>query len=518
MRVIERDLHFHCAREHLRQKVTSVSYPCPRWVFVEGCPPSMASDPSLEPNLAPRAPSPESSLAAEPLVQNPAAADRSDWVPTHFLAALMMLTSLVMVLWNLQDASLTNANTASRYATIESLVDYGTYYIDDSRYVHTIDKKKTGEHFISSKPPLLPTYGAGVYWVYQKLTGQTIAEHEGNVVRTVTFFTSLLAHAVFLVYLYRFCLLLFHRRLTILVTMAVGCFGYLGVAYATAINNHSIGAALALVGLFHAYRAGQGSAGYKDWILSGFWLGINGAVDLTCLAFIPTVGVYLLLRNWRKALLGYGLATLPGLVSLGGLNFLIMGSFKPAYTNSEVQNFAENYFKHRRSGIDALREPKHIYGWNVLLGHHGVFSMTPVFCFGLYELVRRIKTRSYLHESLVAASVFAAVFYFYIFRTRNYGGWCVGMRWLVPFMPMFLLYFGAWFDRVKLTRLTLTAVALAFAVGCFHVQDGLTGPFQYSVWHNWLEGQPNRGRVGKTFNLGKAKAKAKPKRKRTQER
>lgn len=443
-----------------------------------------------------------------------AADPHNDWIPTHFIALLMVLASLVMVLWNLQDASLNNANTGSRYATIESLVDFGTYHIDDSHYVHTIDKMKAGEHFISSKPPLLPTYGAGVYWVYKKLTGQTIGDYEGNVVRTVTLFTSFLAHAVFLVYLYRFCLLLFRRRLTSLVTLAAGCFSYLGVAYATAINNHSIGATIALVGLFHAYRAGRGSTGYKDWILAGFWFGIDGAIDLTCLAFLPTVGLYLLLKDWRRAVFGFGLATLPGLLCLGVLNYEITGSFKPAYSNSELKDFPENYFRHRRSGIDALREPKYLYAWNVLLGHHGVFSMTPLFGFGLYELVRRLKTRSYLRESLVVVGVFAAVFYFYIFRTRNYGGWCVGMRWLIPFMPMFLLYFGAWFDRIKLTKVALTSVALAFAVGCFHVQDGLTSPFQYSVWHNWLEGRPNRGRVGKTFNVSKAKSKPKAKAKR----
>jgi len=39
------------------------------------------------------------------------------------VCSLLMVASLVMVFWNLQDASLDNAYTASRYATIESLVD-----------------------------------------------------------------------------------------------------------------------------------------------------------------------------------------------------------------------------------------------------------------------------------------------------------------------------------------------------------------------------------------------------------
>lgn len=430
-------------------------------------------------------------------------------VTTPLIAALMALVSMVMVLWNLQDASLNNANTASRYATIESLVDYGTYHIDRSQYVHTIDKKKIGEHYISSKPPLLPTYGAGVYWVYQKLTGKNIVENEGDVVRTVGMFTGLLFHGVFLLYLYRFCRLMLKRQIAQLGTMALGCFGYLGAAYATAINNHSVGAALSLVGLFYAYRATRGGPGVKDWVLAGFWLGVTGAVDLTCLAFLPTIGLYLLSKDWRRAVFAFGAAALPGLVLLLGLNYATTGSFKAAYSNKEAGQFAGNYFKTVKTGIDALREPKHIYGFNVLLGHHGVFSMTPVFCFSLYEIIRNLRRREHFKGTLAISAVLAMVFYFYIFKTRNYGGWCVGMRWIVPFMPLFVLYFGLWLDRIKLTRLTLGATALAFAVGCFHVQDGLTSPFQYSVWHNWLEGAPNRGRVGKTFNLSKGKKKRK---------
>jgi len=75
------------------------------------------------------------------------------------------------------------------------------------------------------------------------------------------------------------------------------------------------------------------------------------------------------------------------------------------------------------------------------------------------------------------------------------------MRWLIPVMPLFLLYFGIWIDRIRLTRLWWALVLSAFMVSSFHVQDGLTSPFQFSVWHNWLENTPNRNRVGKLFNV-----------------
>jgi hypothetical protein len=80
-------------------------------------------------------------------------------------------------------------------------------------------------------------------------------------------------------------------------------------------------------------------------------------------------------------------------------------------------------------------------------------------------------------------------------------------------MPLLLLYFGLWVDRVRITRPLWALVLLAFCVSCFNVQDALSSPYQYSVWHNWLDGTPNRGRVGKTFNLPRRppkKPKARP--------
>lgn len=427
----------------------------------------------------------------------------------------MMVASLFLVIWNLQEGSLENANTGSRYATIESLVDYGTYYIDRSRYNRTIDKYTVGEHFISSKPPTLPTIGAGIYWVYQRLTGKTIARFEGDVVRTVSFFTGGVGHIVFLIYFYRLCRLLFRRQLAVIVAMAGACFAYLGVGYATHINELSTAGALGICGLYYAARLRLGRDPKPwHWPIAGLALGLLPALHLPGLAISGSIALYLFWVDRKKALLWFLPALLPGLLMHLLLTYEISGSFRPFYFNSELKTHSQFYFRNP-AGIDALREPKWLYSFNVLLGHHGLFSMTPIFCFGLYELVRSIKTRRWLAESLVIAASLVAFLIFAIWRTHNYGGWCVGMRWLVPIMPLLLLYFGFWVDRVRVTRLLWVLVLLAFGVSCFNTQDALSSPYQYSVWHNWLEGAPNRGRVGKVFNLPKRasrpKAKAKPK-------
>ncbi|HWO10092.1 MAG TPA: hypothetical protein VNN80_11450 [Polyangiaceae bacterium] len=430
---------------------------------------------------------------------------------TFMVCSLMMVASLLSVIWNLQDSSLDNANTGSRYATVESLVDYGTYYIDRSRYVRTIDKYSVGEHYISSKPPTLPTLGAGVYWVYQRLTGKTIARYEGDVVRTVSFCTGGLCHVLFLIYFYRLCRLLFRRRLAVMTAMAGACFAYLGVGYATHINNHSTAAALAVTGLYYAARIRQ----QRDvrpwhWPLAGFALGVLPAIDLPGLAITGALGLYLLSYDWKKTLLWFAPALLPGLLAHMVLTYQISGSLKPFYFNSELKTYGQFYFR-KPSGIDALREPKLTYAFHTLLGHHGLFSMTPLYFFGAYELVRSMKARRLLAESLVVLGSVLAFMCFFIWRTRNYGGWCVGMRWYVPIMPFLLLYFGIWVDRVRMSRPLWAAVLVAFGVSAFNVQDALSSPFQYSVWHNWLEGAPNRARVGKLFNLPKRGPKSKAK-------
>ncbi|HVZ32071.1 MAG TPA: hypothetical protein VG963_06590, partial [Polyangiaceae bacterium] len=397
-----------------------------------------------------------------------------------------------------------NANTSSRYATIEALVDHGTYAIDATHYVQTIDKYMAGGHYISSKPPTLPTLAAGVYWVYEQLTGKTIARAEGPIVRLTSLFTGGLGHLIFLIYFYRLCVLLLRRDVATVACMAGACFGYLGIAYATRINELSTAAALGICGLYYACAIRHGHAQRPwHWVIAGLVLGLLPAIDLPGLAISGLIGMYLLAHDWRKTLIWFVPALLPGLVTHLALTYAISGSLKPFYFNSDLKAFKGFAFHGNAGGIDAVYEQKATYAFNVLLGHHGVFSMTPLLAFGLWELVSCLRRRRLLRESLVCAGAVAAFFTFFIWRTHNYGGWCVGMRWLVPVMPFLLLYFGVWIDRVRLHWRWCIPVLAAFAVSGFNVQDGLENPYQYSLWHNWVDGASlNRNRLGgRVFNV-----------------
>lgn len=449
---------------------------------------------------APAPPTPRMAETPESLAQ------LQSWVVMLICAA-----SLVMVLWNMQTRSIENANTGSRYATIESLVDYGTYNIDASRYSRTPDKVRARNHWVSSKPPLLPTYGAGVYWVIKKVTGYTIAEHEGIVVWTVGMFTGWLSHLVFLIYFYKLACLLLRRQLAIIVGMAAAGFAYLGVAYATAINNHSVGGALQVAGFYYAFLARTGRGKRGSWVASGLLLGVLPSFDLPSLALTGITGLYLLTKDWKRTLFIFLPAALPGIASEVVLAHVATGSWLPAYADASLKSYAGNLWRTAKTGIEALHERKTVYAFNMLLGHHGLFSMTPIFFFSLYEFFRRIIMRDrFRGEILVWMATLGAFLTFYIRSTNNYGGWDVGMRWLVPAMPWLVMLFAMWLDRGRIGRFKQIAVLVTFLVSAYNVQDGLSSPFQFSVWHNFLEDAPNRDRLGPTWNLATPVAKRRP--------
>lgn len=445
---------------------------------------------------------------APPAAEPPARVDQR-WLATC-CAGVIIVVSCLLVLWNLQTTSRSNANTGSRYATVEALVDYGTFEIDDTEYAFTIDKVKIGERHVSSKPPLLPTFAAGVYWVYQGLTGKTIREDEGDVLFVVGVCTGWLSHLVMLLYFWRLVRLLLKRELAQIVSLMAVAFATLGTAYATALNNHSVAGAFAIVAFYYALRAGKDPRDRRlYWVMSGLCAGFLPTMDLPAGAVSLALFVYVAMKDRRRALtLFLPVACLP-VAAHFYLTYLATGSVLPTYLRRDLYQAATSYWAGRRSGIDGLREPKHIYAFHLLFGHHGLFSMTPLFVYSAIALAQCLRRRQdeLFREALVVVSCVVPMLLFYVFKTRNYGGWCVGMRWLVVVMPLLAAFFGVWLDRVRLTRLTWLPVLAAFSVSTYHVQDGLSNPYQFSRWHNWLDGTPNRNRTDKKLNLGQGNKK-----------
>jgi hypothetical protein len=102
----------------------------------------------------------------------------------RFVALLVITTAVAQSLGHtLKMPTQLEANDISRWCTVWSLIEHGTYVIDDCPWqnktqdkVHKVspfekDKPGAPEHFYSSKPPLLPTMVAGMVYPFRKLTG-----------------------------------------------------------------------------------------------------------------------------------------------------------------------------------------------------------------------------------------------------------------------------------------------------------------------------------------------------------
>ena len=395
------------------------------------------------------------------------------------VAACLIAITASFLFWHTKTGAVRNTNVGSRYATVEALVNWGTYDIDKTRYVNTIDKVKLNGHFLSSKPPLLPTTTAGAYWLFRQVTGDDIRTQEYNVVLFCNFVMVGLPHLLLLVFFFRFLSMTLKKPEAIIIALAGMCFCYLGLGYAIELNNHSVAAAVAFISFYYAYRIRHSKdARTKHWILAGLLAGCLPGLDVPSTFISGCIGLYLLTFDKKKTLTLFLPAMIPGIAAHFIMTYIASGSVVPVYLRKEAYDYPGSYWRKPR-GIDALDEPKIYYGFNVLFGHHGVFSITPPFIFAAIAVVDCLRKKERYLETLMVSAIFLVLVTFYIFYTNNYGGSCVGMRWLIVMMPFLWLYFGIFLERYTLSKWVWALVFVSFGIAQYHVDDAIRSP-----WHD----------------------------------
>lgn len=150
-----------------------------------------------------------------------------------------------------------------------------------------------------------------------------------------------------------------------------------------------------------------------------------------------------------------------------------------------------------RRGVDKGEPSKLIYLSQMTFGHHGLFSLTPLWLLVPAGLLLGILRGSPESRRLVLAISVASVvcFLFYLNRPlidRNYGGVSVCFRWLLWFAPLWLLVATpvmAWFNATPTRRGTLYTM---LALSVFSMSASLESPWQspwiYRFWQflGWL--------------------------------
>jgi len=403
------------------------------------------------------------------------------------IAATFITIAFMMVAWHTKDSAIRNTNVGSRYATVEAIVNHGTFVIDDTQYNRTIDKVQIGGKFYSSKPPLMLVMAAGVYAVERAVTGYDIRTHEKKVVWFVNLVFGAVLHALMLLALLRILLVVVRREEAVLVTLAACGFSSLATGYAIELNNHSVAAALTMLLFCEALLITKGNdARPRRYVLAGTFAGLLPGVDLPALAISGLVGVYLFLHDRERTLRYFALAFVPWIAVQLVVNVIATGSVLPAYLQKGVYNYPGSYWNNPK-GVDALDENKLLYAFQTTLGHHGVLSMTPVFFLAVHAIVVAIRKKSaHVREAILVATIGVVMQGYYILSTKNYGGNCVGLRWMIPYHSLLFVFVGVWLEQAKLRAWAWALVLLCIAVGQFHVFDIFWTPWHVSRWEQGL--------------------------------
>lgn len=145
----------------------------------------------------------------------------------------------------------------------------------------------------------------------------------------------------------------------------------------------------------------------------------------------------------------------------------------------------------RKQGVDRGEPSRLSYALNVLLGHHGVFSLTPIWLFsalgaGLW-LSRGQRGLRGVTAGIVLVTLVCLVFYLARpLGDRNYGGVTCGFRWMFWFAPLWLLVMIPAADLfaprrpwryVALGALLISAISAAYAS-----LNPWSHPWLYEYW------------------------------------
>jgi hypothetical protein len=405
-----------------------------------------------------------------------------------------------------------SSNDRSRWATVRSLVELGTYQIDEivsQPNWDTIDMVKHDDegrpapspdegHLYSSKPPLLATLLAAPYWLIHRLSGATLADHPYAIGRTLLVLFNVLPMIAYFLVVARMVDRLGATDWGRLFVMTCAAFGTFLSTFAVTINNHLTAAVSAAIALDAALRIWyEGERRARWFFVAGFFAAFTAANELPALAFFAAVLVGLLYKAPSTTLKAFFPGALIVLSAAEGTNYLAHHSLRPAYAHrTEGDNWYEFQFIRdgkvrdsywsqaaKRSPIDQGEPDAPTYILHALVGHHGIFSLTPVwlFSFGGMAVLCLRRSPDMRALGLLVASVSLVCIAFYLRmpqQDRNYGGMTSGFRWVFWFAPLWLVTMLPAADWLAARRWSRAVAIVFLTVSVISVT--------YPTWNPWV--------------------------------
>ncbi len=480
-----------------------------------------------------------------------------------------------------------SANDRSRWCTVRTLVDEGTYAIDSlvqirhpetkRRFWKTIDMVRHRgpdgrEHYYSSKPPLFPTLLAGEYWLIRQATGMTLADQPFQVMRWMLVITNVLP-----LLLYFYVLLRCVEQVAVTQCRVVlhDDGRYLGYVLDHLRRDHQqpfagghLGTVGLRVGLAHLERRDQlvvcspardcwrrslrpmscrrwrfsralpcwscgGPRGGRcsrlrrppqswrsgffvtNYLAHGTWVPAYGASGRRTgrrtrwpWTAARELDQQVLPASVREEL---GRAGVPlsdqtsVLVHAAGHRWAIwdrVGAHRYAAvaTTDAVEirrwdnwyDYEGSYWSTARQGVDRGESSPWVYALQAVLGHHGIFSLTPIWLLSVWGAVAMVRGRpaGFRVFGWMVIAVTAVCLLFYLSRPamdRNYGGVSCGFRWMFWFIPLWLICLVPAADRLLQRRWGRAVALLLLAISVFSATYSAANPWSHPWLWQWGE-------------------------------
>jgi hypothetical protein len=454
-----------------------------------------------------------------------------------------------------------SSNDRSRWATIRALVDEGTFVIgrrDKTRVLpsavsllaasdplqgatlafvgnqvrisgdsgiifddgwQSVDKilNPTTYEYYSTKPPLLSVLVAGLYWLVKTLLGWTLSTDPFAVVRTILILVNLVPFIIYLALLARLIDRFAATDWGRCFVFTAACFATLMTPFLITLNNHTVATCSVVFALYPVVdilappwvrTSPPSEPSFMSFAMSGLFASFAVCNELPALAFLAALSGLLLFQRPRQTLLFFLPAAVIPIAALLATNYVAMGEINPTYSKfggpwyeyegSHWQKPPPGQVKH---GIDwaGMHESRSAYAFHVLLGHHGLFSLSPIWLLAvagmIWALFRARPTpgpatkapASWIALALMTLVLTLVVVGFYLVQSDNYGGNTTGLRWLMWLSPLWLLTMLPIADMVGRRRVGRWVAYTLLAWSVFSVSYPAWNPWRQPWLYNLLE-------------------------------
>ncbi len=397
-----------------------------------------------------------------------------------FLAALFLAVLMTKT---------TPEASQSRLGTIESIVERGTYALDLSTFIHTIDKVYKDGHYYSHQPPLLSTIEAPVYWVLH-LPG---ARFHNRARFLLTYSFTLLTNGVALgitvvVFAKLFAMASIAAPYNQLLALLLPIGTWL-LPYSLVTNNHGISGMLLAVLVWLLLQIEWLGATGPRAISTGLVLGLLAAIEiLPLLSFVPLAAIIVLRRrdlDARGRAFFVAALAVP-LIAHAIINIQIIGDVVPAGFHTDLFRFEGSGFDEGAlTGSLKHRQPADIadYMWHALFAGKGFFTFAPLCLLGV--ACGAIEWRWWWSRAkgpfvvMVLGSAISLVVA--LLTTNNLGGSSVGFRHAVYLSPVFIVLLLPWLVQSS-SRAKAMIAGVAFASAVLLIAFAVPAPWSDVQW------------------------------------